>query len=677
MTSFPSFDLAAPLPTGLTVLEASAGTGKTWAIAALTVRYLADGLVDAPHLLAVTFTHLASADLRARLYQRLVTTTDMVTQRRAGQSTPPDQLVDVICDGTDQVVNARLARLRQAIGDFDAATVATIHEFCRRAGDWLGGERPPRIDDEDSAALADQTIADLTLARLLSGANDLTADACASLGQAALANPELPIVPGNDQAGEFAKACREEYARRKRTAEVDDFADMAMRLDHVLSDPGTSERVADALAQRFHVVLVDEFQDTDPVQWSILRHAFVGRRPLVLVGDPKQSIYGFRGADVYAYLDAVAHSDATYTLPINYRSDDAVVQAVNQVFTEVDFGLMSAPIPMRISQAAHTSPRLRQGPSGPSLSGLQIRRVATSGAKQRAVIDADLVAWVVDALATHPQLMRDDGRWRAVRADDIAVLVGSNRHGESLNQALRQAGVPAVFSGVASVFASPAADEWLTLLDALAHPRPATLRRAMAGRLIGLPLGDLADAACDQPVTWSARLRGWAGLRLGPAAIIDQLNDLTDMPARLLGLADGERLLTDVRHLSELLAQQARRLTDLSELVVWLRAQRRRAVESGGGDRTRRLETDRPAVAVLTVHAAKGLEFPIVLVPAAADAPRHTWGSPDYPMLWRDSGHRVLDTRSGGPGQATRWHAWAEEQASEERRRLYVALTRA
>ena len=672
------FDLGGPLPTGLTVIEASAGTGKTWAIAALTVRYLAEGLVTAPHLLAVTFTHLASADLRSRLYQRLVEVAEGVAKQLAGQATPTDQLTLLIGDGPAEAVRDRLARLQAAIADFDGATVATIHEFCRRTTDWLGpltGTPPTRIDDEACAELAEQTVADVTLARLLGGATNPNAETCRTLGRAALFNPELPIVPGDDEAGRFAEACRQEYAKRKAAQGISDFPDLALRLDAALHDPRTGSAVAQALADRYHVILVDEFQDTDPVQWSILRAAFADSRPLVLVGDPKQSIYGFRGADVYAYLEAVTHAADTFTLPINYRSDRLVVEAVNHVFAGVDFGQTLAPIPMRTSTAEHTTPRLTI--ESAALSGLQIRRLPGSNFDQRMGVPKDLVSWVADTLARRPRLQGPDGRWRPLRADDIAVLVSSNKFGQSLSSSLHDAGVPAVFSGVASVFASAAADEWLLLLDALAHPRPATLRRAMAGRLVGLSLAQLADATGEATALWSARLREWSGRRLAPAAVLDRLTALTELPARLLSLPDGERLLTDVSHLSELLSSQARFQDDPADLHVWLRTQRDRATRSGSGDRTRRLETDRPAVSVLTIHAAKGLEFPVVLVPAAADAARHTWGSPDYPMLWRQDGHRVLDTRLGGFGQETRRRAWAEEAAAEDRRRLYVALTRA
>ena len=667
------FDLGAPLPTGLTVIEASAGTGKTWAIAALTVRYLADGVVQAPNLLAVTFTHLASADLRSRLYQRLLEVVAGAEAALAGGTVPADELTALVCAGPADAAAARLDRLRQAIGDFDGATVATIHEFCRRASDWLGpveGARPAIIDDDTCADLAEQTVADVTLARLLSGAVSPNADTCRALGRAALANPELRIVPGDDEAGRFAESCRREYARRKAALGICDFADLALRLDGALSQPGTGDAVATMLADRYQVVLVDEFQDTDPVQWSILRRAFAGRRPLVLVGDPKQSIYGFRGADVQAYLSAVKDADDTMTLPVNYRSDDSVVKAINQVFAGVDFGQQQAAIPMRKSTAAHQAPRLRFG--GRDQSGLQIRRVPSTGYAQRAAIAADVVNQVATILAAHPRLQQADGGWRALRADDIAVLVSSNRRGHELSELLHQAGLPAVFSGVTSVFASQAATEWLLLLEALAHPHPTTLRRAMIGQMIGLSLAQLADPAAQAVIAWSARLRQWSVRQPAPSEILDQLDVLTDLPARLLSTPDGERLLTDINHLAELMGAG-----EMGELAVWLRARRDRAQQSGSGDRTRRLETDRPAVNVLTVHAAKGLEFPVVLVPAAADAARHTWGSPDYPMLWRDAGTRVLDTRTSGDGQSLRRQAWADEQAAEDRRRLYVALTRA
>jgi len=669
---FQPFDLAGPLPSSLTVVEASAGTGKTWVIAALAVRYLAEGVVTAPRLLAITFTHLASNDLRSRLYERLIQVTAALESHQKGiDPKVSDPLVDVLVTGPADAVAARLVRLNQAIGDFDAATIATIHEFCRRAGDWLGPLLGPVWHDDENAVdlIANQVVADMTLRRLLSGVDDLTASDCASLGRAAIDAPELAIEPPESPASQFALAVRAEYSRRKAAADVSDFNDLAMRLDAAVSGP-SGQAVIDALRQRYQVVLVDEFQDTDPVQWSILRQAFGSGTPMVLVGDPKQAIYGFRGADVYAYLDAVAQAGATHTLPVNHRSDRSAVQGINEVFSGVDFGQAGAEIPMRTSSARHIEPRLR----GRATSGVEIRRARLAKTAPWQAVSADLVSWVARTLADPPEL-NDAGAWRKLEASDIAVLVGTNRDGESISQALRENGVPAVFSGVSSIFASPAVDEWVTFLDALASPRPDTLRRAMAGQLIGLTLRELAEDD-DLSAMWAATMRGWSqGVR--PAAIIDQLDATADLAVRLVNQPGGERLLTDLRHLAELLGRVAGEVGNPARLAVWLRTKQRLAVESGGGDRSRRLETDQPTVSVMTVHAAKGLEFPVVLVPAAADAPRHLWGSPGYPLIVRREGQRVIDTSTGGPGQKARRQAWADESAADDRRRLYVALTRA
>jgi len=325
---------------------------------------------------------------------------------------------------------------------------------------------------------------------------------------------------------------------------------------------------------------------------------------------------------------------------------------------------------MRTSSARHVEPRLR----GSLTAGFEIRRASLAKLTPWQAVPADLVAWVASALADPPEL-KDAGGWRQLAASDIAVLVGTNRDGESISQALRENGVPAVFSGVSSIFASPAVDEWVTLLDALASPRPDTLRRAMAGQLIGLTLRELAQ---DDDLTgmWAATMRDWSH-SVRPAAIIDRLDATADLSVRLVNQPGGERLLTDVRHLAELLAQEAGEAGNPAQLAVWLQTKHRLAIQSGGGDRSRRLETDHPTVSVMTVHAAKGLEFPVVLVPAAADAPRHLWGSPGYPLAVRRDGHRVIDTSTGGPGQKARWQAWADESAADDRRRLYVALTRA
>ncbi|MBW3607419.1 MAG: UvrD-helicase domain-containing protein, partial [Actinobacteria bacterium] len=325
------FDVCAPLPTGATVLEASAGTGKTFTIAALAARYVAEG-TRLDQILLVTFTRMATGELRDRVRERLVHTEQGLARRLAGA--PPydnDEVVALLVAGSADEIRRRHARLARAIARFDAATIATTHGFCQEVLGGLGIVGDVESDMtfvEDPADLVEEVVDDLFVRRFhRQGEPQFTRAEALRIARIAVANPAARIEP--EAAPEhsvaamrvrLAHAVRDELERRKRRMALITYDDLLTRLDDTLSGPG-GEAAAARLRERYRVVLVDEFQDTDPVQWDIMRRAFGGGEvALILIGDPKQAIYAFRGADVYAYLAAAATADVQATLEINWRS---------------------------------------------------------------------------------------------------------------------------------------------------------------------------------------------------------------------------------------------------------------------------------------------------------------------------------------------------------------------
>ncbi len=242
--------------------------------------------------------------------------------------------------GTAEEVAPRRDRLAAALADFDAATVATVHEFCQQVLTSLGvaADTDPHVQLVESLDdVVDDVVADLYLRHVTSvpeGEPALTLGLARQLAEVATSDrqavllPDLAEVePGTEAAlrRRYADAVRAEVSRRTRAARVVGFDDLLVRVRDALADPVLGPVAQERLRSRFEVVLVDEFQDTDPVQWEVLRLAFHGHRPLVLIGDPKQAIYAFRGADVHAYLAAAAAADQRRTLDRNFRSDPAVL----------------------------------------------------------------------------------------------------------------------------------------------------------------------------------------------------------------------------------------------------------------------------------------------------------------------------------------------------------------
>ena len=687
-----SFDPAGPLPQGTAVLEASAGTGKTYAIAALAARYLAEGVVPADRLAVISFSRIASAELRSRVRDRLRSTADVLKRHLAGTLPyPPDPTDALLIDAPADEVKERMARLNRAVSGLDAASIMTIHQFCQAMLDELGvlAEQDPQAHlVEDLTPLLDQVVDDLYLARYArtDAEPPFGLDAARTLAREAVERAEAPLVPRGllrprAERLEFAAAARTELNRRKRRLGLYSFDDQLIRLRDSLR--GASGQVGlERLRRRCQVVLVDEFQDTDPVQWEILRTAFHTHVPLVLIGDPKQSIYAFRGADVDAYTDAVGVADQKYSLDRNHRSDAPVVAAVNALFHNAVLGDGIGVPPVT---ASHQGSRLRLPDGSAWAAPVRLRCLApdqpVSARDARHEIVADVVAEVVDLLTCGAEVAEKDVP-RALRANDVAILVSTNKRGRAIADALTGAGVPVAFSGADSIFATHAAADWLALLQALEQPRRAAIRAATLTDFVGADLTSLATATDEELTGWAGLLQGWSRVLAthGVAALFAAVQadggpGADGLAERVLRRPRGERDLTDYRHLAEILHTRYTDGVRGQALVAWLAEEIARSAATS--DRVRRLETDRDAVQIMTVHKAKGLQFPVVLLPEAADlwVPKD---DKDAALAYHADGSRVLDLGgSSAPGREARWDTTAGEEAEDRLRSLYVAATRA
>lgn len=714
------FDITGPLPTGTTVLEASAGTGKTYTIAALAARYLAEGLVELDQLLLVTFGRMATNELRDRVRERLVQLERRLAAALAGgDPADGDDVERLICTAEPDELRLRHARITRARADFDAATIATTHEFCLRMLDGLGviGDREPdAIFVEHLTDVVRQVTGDCYLRRYASGeqAAPLPLDQAMLLTEAVVKAPHAELVPRpssgvsldvSAEQVDFAREVRAEVTRRKGLGRLFSYDDMLTRLHRSLTDPDQGEAACERLRQRYRVILIDEFQDTDPIQWDIVRTAFHRHATLIMIGDPKQAIYAFRGADVFSYLDAVEVADKIATLDTNRRSDAPLVSALETVFGGAALG--DERIVVRSVRAHHSDRRLLPGTDGTVPPPVRLRVLEHDPEAShfpkvdtvRPIITNDLVADITRLLNSGVRLT-DDDHDRSVEAGDIAVLVRRNRQSEAIRDALTSARVPAVVLGATSVFASPMAQEWLTLLRALEQPRQSRVRACALTYFVGWTVNDLARAD-DQALTeLSQQIRWWSRTldRRGVAALLETMITDTAVGTRLLSLTDGERQLTDLRHIGQTLhaAMVSGRL-GMSALVEYL-TDRIADAERDGNDGTRRLESDGQAVQILTVHRSKGLEFPIVYLPEAWDrfvgddegrvlqlhepAAPEPVGGQGFDRLNQHSGdHRlrsVLDVGGiTGPGRSDRLAQHRREEGGEDLRLLYVAATRA
>ena len=675
-----AFDLRGELPTGITVLEASAGTGKTYTIAGLAARYVAEGM-PLEQLLLVTFTRLATGELRDRVRRRL----SEVAEGLAG-SPSADPVVALYRErGT---ADAALANLRRALANFDAATIATTDAFCLEmlAGLGVAGDHEPEAKVvADVPDLRRQVIDDLYVWRLSQG-NDRQPPPYAQALEIADAatRQDIPLAPAAEgtmglvrvRTADFA---RRELRRRKERMAVLTYDDLVLRLKRTLERRAAVER----LRERFSVVLVDEFQDTDDDQWAILETAFADRA-LVLIGDPKQAIYGFRGGDVQTYLKA-AGTVEPLRLDHNYRSDAPLLRAFDVLFGGLRLGHERiAYLPV---EAEHEEPRLRGTREGAMRVRFALGRDMTGEDRPtprgtaRAHCTDDAAADVADLLRQGAEV-RDDasGAWRSVRPSDVAVLVRTRWQASEMREALRDYGVPAVIAGAGSVFEQTAATEWLRLLEALERPGHAQRAHAFALTCFwGWDAERCAEASDEEWEGVHDSLHEWAQLlrTRGVASLVETVTRERDLPARMLGQLGGERDLTDIRHLGQLLhaAALAEGLGP-SALTQWLRHRTEEAERDIDDEESRRLESDARAVRILTIHRAKGLEFGIVYLPFLWDQGVPPRGA--GPVVFHDdAGDRVLDVTLEGRSYADHQRRALSETRQEDLRLLYVALTRA
>lgn len=793
----------APLD-GTTLIEASAGTGKTYTLTGLFVRLLLEKGLTVDQILVVTFTDAATEELRERIRKRLSDVAGVLS----GELEPDEELewdLQARFGGTDAA-----RRLELALRNFDLAQIFTIHGFCQRMLGRNGFECSALFDTQLEPDLSDLrrlVCVDFWRSRILplgglTGTEvrkQLTPDHLTELSGLPFLAQRIRIVPDspapdptpldravreacerlkaswsvlepevrtlllartdNFNARQFSpqkldqrlKAARDflndprldakeqlkalgeltsTYVRGMTkkaftapkhrlfdeiqdildhvealrqtlrpfvihlrhaflsnvTARLDDlkrrrnvlgFDDLLRGMHAALASP---ELIAAARTQ-YRAALIDEFQDTDGLQYDIFRTLFAsgdGENSLFLIGDPKQAIYSFRGADLHTYLDAADSCERGMTLGVNYRSTPELIAAVNRLFSrpgnprpfldpKIGYQPVSAPDEER--------DRFREDGHTPAPMVLwQVK------SEDKPLAKGALAPRICRAVAAEiSRLLRGaaEGRIRIGDAPllpgNIAVLVETHAQGEAIHQALGALRIPSVVTHTSSVFASPEAAELLSVLRGMAEcQRPTLLRTALAVPMIGLTAPDLAllDEDGEKLEAWFERFLACRELwdRRGVMAAVRRIFADRDVRKRLVSLPDGERRMTNVLHCLELLHSRERETgAAMHALLTWFA---RRLGTEGTEESQLRLDTDRDAVQIVTIHKSKGLQYPVVFCPFIFGRAR----CPEDRALVHEDG-LLLDL---GTEELPRRIGLALAEAQAERvRLLYVALTRA
>lgn len=513
----------------------------------------------------------------------------------------------------------------------------------------------------------------------------------------------------------------ERLRQRKRARRVASFDDLLINLQRALIDQPWLIRW---LQQRYPAALIDEFQDTDPLQFDIFSRIFTPHGPLFLVGDPKQAIYSFRAADLYTYLAARAQASACYTLTTNHRSTASLIAACNRIFSAnpaafVLEGLCYRPVRAPTAPLTPTGPRpwpfthggprtieetIEEGANSDPLQsdfrvwllpdGEQVlpKRDAMEAAARAC---ASEIVRLLSApshlgdMGEPPQAGSAKGLPTPLMPHDIAVLVQTHKQGSLMKRVLAEAGISSVEMSQASVFSTPEAEHLERVLEALNTPNDSRrLRGALTVDWFGVDALTLAQFE-QTPMSmnhesllgrWAERFAYYQTLwhERGFAVLWRTLMHELRIAQRIAAYENGERRLTHLNHLAELIGTHATDHPGLAPTLRWFSAQRQ--LQQCDEESQWRLESDRDLVQIMTVHKSKGLEYAVVLCPFLNDGSKYIAASSTLPPAceYHDgNGCAVLHYGGDKAELAHAKEAVKQEQAAERARLIYVALTRA
>ena len=771
---------------GHVVIEASAGTGKTFTLEHLIVDLLLTSEIRIEEILVVTFTEKATEELKERIRGILVKLLNVVDTVEAS---PPDDRCWILD-------NAARTKLHRALLSLDSATISTIHAFCQRVlvenafahkrllaqsrvdgrtafseafADALRTEfardtrlssflrlrpvKPANLEgqlfdcalkrgqlrpawDPNGLREAILPFADATIrtaieqdgnvhgvhwsklrkilrtletlakaaanAATLSDAEVLGAVQKADVGhlfkeipgilkpsrtailQAVEALHEAACPIDAAIAQEFLPHVQERVQRRKRDQGQFDFDDMLQLVRDNLLDPHEGEALTNLLRKRFRIALIDEFQDTDEVQWDIFRRIFFespdGHR-LVLIGDPKQAIYRFRGADVATYVSArdLVRRQGGVLVPLteNHRATAGIIGACNRLFDQAT-GYFEGAVAYDDPVTCGKPDLALQDAQGQACAPVRVMHVVTGKDDPRRYLYAVIASEITTLLHRSPLFVSDGEKKQQVQAKDIFCLTASDKEGRELGDELRAAGIPVSFYKQDGLFQTVEARHVRRLLEAVDDPDHNEKRqRAWLTPFFAVELKDLAgldEIPAVHPLV--ARLHDWheVARRRHFDRLFGQILRDSGVARREMFHAESERALTNYLHLFELLQEEANRShMALADLLRTLRGYMKdRDGMRGDEANVQRLETDRDAVQIMTMHKAKGLQASVVFI--AGGVRRPFFGGRVH--AYHDAaGNRC--TWVGDLIDADIKDRIETERRQDNQRLLYVALTRA
>ena len=699
---------------GRTLIEASAGTGKTYSLEHIVLRLVVERGIAIGRMLVVTFTKAATAELKSRIRGKLIAVRKLVTE---GVPPTDKNLLEQFERWRDLDLDPDLVRERldRAVREFDDAVILTIHSFCQKtlsdfvftSGGSYGvdsGEENDLLDrtaeeflrlearraNENGCTEAFRALQTLKLNKALS---KLAAEPESARKRAIFSEEGFPMNLDAENAaayeemlGRFLTWAPARYEALKREASYQTFDDMLVRAEAGLkADPA----FAAVVRSHYDVVLIDEFQDTDPLQYGIFSTLFgdpAYGKTVFFVGDPKQAIYSFRNADFETYRKASDEIGRHRKLAKNFRTTPVLMHFFNLFFERPGTFLGSGIRYDAVAANDDRPPLIRVDENGvfrpePAL-------VVRLGDFEKPPKDK-LFQWEADDIADEISTMLSERdrhfvKGRPLRPGDIAILVRTRDDGMPLYDALLARSVKVRFPSDKNVFGTEEAKELCTVLEAMAMPSErGFLEAARATRIVGDGLSTYTDEKkrTERLVFLRGVMEAAAdrARRSGLTAAFGELFRVCETERRLLPAAGGERALANYRQLIELLFGMQQSAKTLSGLVRRFE----KLIANGSDKKTTvpdeykvRPDSNDDRVVIQTIHSSKGLEYPIVYLPAC------WWGRP-----YKQTAVSMVHERDGAgerrlvlfPGEVkpNDLPEVKRAQIEESVRLLYVAFTRA
>ena len=676
---------------GAHLIEASAGTGKTYNIQNLYARFIMETDSKVANILVMTFTEAATKELRDRLHavledlQRVFAKLPCEGNSEKEKKERKVRAEKLIACASNQAYARQ--RVELALLEFDNAAISTIHGFCQRVLTRYAFETGMNLSQD----IQNSKSADLQ-ARVLDWWRTHRDIQLKDLQKYVLKLGEKAdyTIQSDDPTLQTANEIVEKYEQERYERESLNFDDLLRALRDALENQTYGKALADKLREEYKVALIDEFQDTDPVQYDIFKNIFLDKEhpcPVYFVGDPKQAIYAFRGGDIYTYFTAKREGNLQeHIINANHRSIRRLVDAVNAMFHEKSPGetFGNKVITYHHSTVEADPDKIKGTPLEKPLQVIEFTTNGKSLSKGNAMpaITDRMAGQILDIL----NQQNDEGK-RIFSPKDIAILMNSTTDMPSIQEKLLAKGIPCVIRNPGNVFATSIAYELQVFLESVAEAGISLsganerLRAALLTIFGGRTPQEVA--VLETPEDLTEHIEHFRELRniwltRGFVALSNRLEQEGYLQ-RLAQAPNGERLLSDIGQIMELCSAATKQVGSTPEaLVVWLNERilaAQNGTESDSEEFERELETDGEAVKILTIHSSKGLQFPVVFLPdcwlvCSKRDPRNQFPLPYY----HDEMNQNQLVFSLGKTEKTKAEA---ELHLEKIRLLYVALTRA